>query len=178
MEKNLTLKLHLDGEIANWNAWRRLVCLHAGPVQLTDSFTEKSFCFWWQHLITPSLCLLSILVGGQFDCPLQEVFPVNSLNYCCCHLFLFPAQSAADWLIWHLQVKIIICDFSLINYSPEWATEWPLPTLRDEWLKYHREKKQNKWICQSLSHHQQCLAKFSFLKLSWKINQEDFTLHV
>lgn len=103
VEEKFTLKLHPGGGIFTWDSWHRLICVLAAPIQLIDAFTKKSFCFWGPRLISSPCCLLSIFVGGQFDRPLQEVFPVNPLDYCGCNLFLFPAQSAADWLVRHLQ---------------------------------------------------------------------------
>lgn len=90
MQDHLTLKLHL-------------LPSQTVPIQQADPLVQGSVRLLWRQLSLVPPDLLPVLVRGQFERPLQKAFPVGSLDDCRCHLFLFPAQSAANWLIRHLQ---------------------------------------------------------------------------
>lgn len=77
-------------------------------IQLTHAPAEQTLGFRGRYLLSVALCLLSVPVGRQVHGAQQQVFPVRPLDDDCCHLFLFPAQGAADWFIWHLIIIIII----------------------------------------------------------------------
>lgn len=94
VQEDLALKLHLCS--------RSLL-----SVQHTDPFIQMAFCLRQQGA-SLALCLLTVLVGGQLDGALQQVFPVRSLDHRGCHLLLFPAQGAADRFVGHLQATTII----------------------------------------------------------------------
>lgn len=87
MEQNLALELHPGGRVL------------AASIQLTDASAKESFGLGRRLLVSPSLRLLSVFVGGQFDGPLQEACPIGSLDHRRRHFFLFPPQSATDWFI-------------------------------------------------------------------------------